>query len=208
MTTFIHILGHGSRPAAYAVLTTAILGEAVLLIGAFIPTLAFMLTAGALARTGNLNLVLVVVITASAAMIGDALGIRIGHLLGSRLRTGGLGRRIPATAWQRAENLMDRRGGQAIFCCRFIPVLRTITPHLAGAANLPYRRVAPYSVLAAVLWASLESGAGYTAAASVEHPVTIGVPAVVAAGAIVAAATLTYKTRQRKQRSTMSANET
>lgn len=62
---------------------------------------------------------------------------------------------------------MDRRGGQAVFLARFVPVLRTLTPHRAGATRLPYRRIAPYSALAALLWATAEAGIGYAALATV-----------------------------------------
>ncbi|MFE1763643.1 DedA family protein [Streptomyces angustmyceticus] len=159
---------------AYAVLAAAIIAESVLLVGALIPTLALMLTAGALARTGSMNLLWIVAVAASAVMIGDALAHRTGHLLGPRLRTGKVGRRIPAAAWQRAETLMNRRAGQTLLLLRFIPVLRTLAPHLAGVTGLPYRRIAPYSALASVAWASVESGAGYTAALSVQHLSAIG----------------------------------
>ncbi|WP_338780093.1 VTT domain-containing protein [Streptomyces sp. DG1A-41] len=103
---------------------------------------------------------------AGAAVAGDLLGHRIGALLGDRLRTGRLGRRVPATAWRNAETRMDRRGGQAVFLARFVPVLRTLTPHLAGATRLPYHRIAPFSAAAALLWATAEAGTGYAALAT------------------------------------------
>ncbi|MFD4027228.1 hypothetical protein ACFWRV_27530 [Streptomyces sp. NPDC058576] len=98
MNTLTGLIGHVPAPAAYAILAAAVLAESVLLLGAFIPTLTLLLAAGALARTGDLNLVLVIAIAAGAVVAGDALGHRAGHLLGSRLRTGRLGRRIPTAA--------------------------------------------------------------------------------------------------------------
>ncbi|MFE3884873.1 DedA family protein [Streptomyces lydicus] len=176
MNTFPGLLGQIPSAAAYTVLAAAIIAESVLLVGAVIPTLALMLTAGALARTGSMNLVWVIAVAAGAVMIGDALGHRTGHLLGNRLRTGKLGRRIPASAWQRAETLMNKRAGQTLLIFRFVPVMRTLTPHLAGVVGLPYRHIAPYSALASVAWASAESGAGYTAAFSLQHFSVIGGP--------------------------------
>ncbi|WP_282205090.1 DedA family protein [Kitasatospora fiedleri] len=193
MNTLTGLLGHVPAPAAYAILAAAVLAESLLLVGAFVPTLTLLLTSGALARAGELNLVLTVATAASAVVAGDALGHRTGHLLGSRLRTGRLGRRIPATAWQRAQVLMARRGGQAVLLSRFVPVVRTLTPHLAGAMRLPYRRIAPYSLLAAPLWAGVEATAGYVAAHSLRHVTTYGGPAFAAAviaAAVIAAAVL------------------
>lgn len=189
MNTLTGLIGHVSAPAAYAILAAAGLAESVLVVGAFIPTLTLLLAAGALARTGDLNLVLVIATATGAVVIGDALGHRTGHLLGSRLRTGRLGHRIPTAAWQRAEALMARRGGQAVFLSRFVPVVRTLTPHLAGATCLPYRRMAPYSLLAAPLWAGAEATTGYLAATSLQHVIAYGGP-VLAATALVITATV------------------
>lgn len=199
MNTLTGLIGHVPATAAYAILGAAVLAESVLLIGAFVPTLTLLMATGALARAGELNLVVVIVTAASAVVAGDALGHRTGYLLGGRLRTGRLGRRIPAAAWQRAEALMAARGGQAVFLSRFIPVLRTMTPHLAGASRLPYRHIAPYSVLAALLWAGAEAGVGYSAATSLQYAVTLGAPALAATTAVIAAAVLTGS-RIRRQR--------
>ncbi|WP_405166562.1 VTT domain-containing protein [Nocardia sp. NBC_01499] len=175
----------------------AILAESVLLVGAFVPTLTIMLTAGALARTGQLDLPIVVAVAAGTVLFGDALGHRTGHLLGSRVRIGRLGRRIPTTAWQRATDLMNRTGGQAVFICRFLPVLRTLAPHLSGATGLPYRRIAPYSAAAALLWAAAEAGVGYSAAATfgrrADAGTVTGVAAAVAAILLATAAIATFR---------------
>ncbi|MFJ3717956.1 DedA family protein [Streptomyces sp. NPDC090057] len=129
----------------------AVLAESVLLSGTFIATLTLLLTAGALTRSGQLSLPPVIVTAAYAVVTGDFLACRTGWALGTRLRTGRLGRRLPAGARQRAETLTARRGGHAVLLARFFPVIRTLIPHLAGASHLPYVRIAPYSLGAAVL---------------------------------------------------------
>ncbi|MFD6416200.1 DedA family protein [Streptomyces sp. NPDC060194] len=185
MTSLTGLLGGLPAPAAYAVLA-----ESVLLLGAFVPTLTLLLAAGALARGGGLHLAVVVAVAAGAVVAGDALGHRTGRALGGRLRTGRIGRRVPAAAWWRAEHLMDRHGGRAVLLCRFVPVVRTLAPHLAGATRLPYRRIAPYSLAAAVLWAGAEAAAGYVAADAARRAVAYGGPAIalVALGAVAALA--------------------
>ncbi|MFF4603617.1 DedA family protein [Streptomyces sp. NPDC001339] len=195
MTALATALGGVPDAVGYLILTAAVLAESVLLIGAFIPTLTLMLTAGALASTGQLHLLLVIAVAAGAVVTGDFLAHRTGLQLGTRLRTAGIGRRIPTTAWRRAEELMARRGGQAVLIARFVPVLRTLTPHLAGATRLPYRRIAPYSALAAPVWAAAEASAGYTAAASLQPVLTFGAPVVAGLLGVAAAVALWWRAR-------------
>ncbi|WP_330319494.1 VTT domain-containing protein [Streptomyces clavifer] len=139
MNAVSQLLGHLPHGLAYAVVAGAILADSVLLVGAFIPTLTLLLTAGALARSGEISLPLIVATAATAVVAGDLLAHRTGQLLGTRLRTGRIGRRIPPAAWRQAERLMNRHGGRAVFIARFLPVARTLAPHFAGATRLPYR---------------------------------------------------------------------
>ncbi|MFF0087414.1 DedA family protein [Streptomyces canus] len=176
MNALSDILGHLSPTSAYTMVAVAVLAESVLLVGAFVPTLTLLLTAGALARTGHVSLLVVIVVAVAAVVTGDFLAHRTGRLLGAQLRAGRVGRRIPDAAWRRAEALMTRHGGRAVFLARFLPVVRTLAPHFAGATRLPYRRIAPYSIIAACLWATAEAGVGYAAAASLQPVLTLGGP--------------------------------
>ncbi|WP_020139571.1 DedA family protein [Streptomyces sp. 351MFTsu5.1] len=177
MTAVSDILGHLPPVAVYVVVTTAVLAESVLLVGAFVPTLTLLLTAGALARIGHLSLPLIIAVAAGAVVAGDFLAHRTGRFLADGLRTGRAGRRIPPVLWTRAETLMARHGGRTVFLARFVPVVRTLAPHCAGAAHLPYHRIAPYSVTAACVWATAEASAGYAAASSLQHVLTLAGPA-------------------------------
>ncbi|WP_231976232.1 hypothetical protein [Streptomyces sp. 3214.6] len=85
MNALSDILGHLPPAAAYAVVALAVLAESVLLVGAFIPTLTLLLTAGALARTGHIGLPPVVAAAAGAVVAGDFLAHRTGALLGDQL---------------------------------------------------------------------------------------------------------------------------
>ncbi|MFG3042537.1 DedA family protein [Streptomyces sp. NPDC048330] len=197
MNTLTTVLGHVPPAGAYVIVVLAVLAESVLLIGAFVPTLTLFLTAGALARTGQLSLPMLIATAACAVVAGDFLGHRTGRALGPRLRTGRLGRRLPDAAWRRTEALMARRGGQAVLFSRFLPVIRTLVPHLAGATRVPYHRIAPYSLAAAPLWVGLEAGAGYAATASLQHALALGGPAVAAAAVSLAAVLGCVKLRHR-----------
>lgn len=200
MTGPVELIGQVPAGAAYGILAAGILVESVLLLGAFVPTLTLLLAAGALARAGELDLGLVVVTASCAVVAGDALGHRTGRLLGGRLLGGRLGRRVPSAAWRRAEAFMARHGGRAVFFCRFVPVMRTLAPHLAGASRLPYRRIAPSSAMAAPLWAGAESGAGYAAATSLQHASAFGGPALAAAAVLAVGAGASIRTVRRRSR--------
>lgn len=197
MNALSDILGHLSPAAAYTVVAAAVLAESVLLIGAFVPTLTLLLTAGALARTGQVNLLLVIAAAAGAVVAGDFLAHRTGRYLGDRLRGGHMGRRVPDAAWGRAESLMTRHGGRAVCVARFLPVVRTLAPHSAGATRLPYRRIAPYSVIAACVWATAEAGVGYAAATSLQRVLTLGGPAFAVVAPTVIGGSLLWRRRRR-----------
>ncbi|MFJ9737184.1 DedA family protein [Streptomyces sp. NPDC101166] len=129
-------------------------------------------------------------------------------LLGSRLRTGAVGRRIPGAAWHRAESVMVRHGGRAVFFTRFVPVVRTLAPHFAGATGLPYRRIAPYSATAAGLWATVEAGAGYATTPTARRALSLGGPVLlVAAGVLAVAGAATWTWKRRRSPRPLSAYE-
>ncbi|MDH6221955.1 DedA family protein [Streptomyces pseudovenezuelae] len=197
MNALSDILGHLPPAAAYAVVAAAVLAESILLIGAFVPTLTLLLTAGALARTGQVNLFLVIATAAGTVVAGDFLAHRTGRFLGDRLRAGRMGRRVPDAPWGRAETLMTRHGGRAVFVARFLPVVRTLAPHSAGATRVPYRRIAPYSVVAACVWATAEAGVGYAAATSLQRVLTLGGPALALVALMASGGSLLWRRGRR-----------
>lgn len=173
-----HLLLQLPPPAVYGTVAAVVLAESVLLLGAFAPSLTTLLVGGFLARSGaggghggsGLNgavqLPLVIATAVVAVLLGDLLAQRTGRRLGPRLGQGRLGRRVPQPLLHRTYRLLARHGGAAVFLCRFLPVLRTLAPNLAGAAGLRYRQIAPYSLAAGLIWASAEAGAGYAVGAS------------------------------------------
>ncbi len=197
MNALSDLLGHISPASAYMVVAAAVLAESILLVGAFIPTLTLLLTAGALARTGQVSLLLVIAAAVGAVVVGDFLAHRTGRYLGDRLRGGAMGRRIPDAAWGRAETLMRRHGGRAVFVARFLPVMRTLAPHSAGATRLRYRRIAPYSVIAACVWATAEAGVGYAAATSLQRVLMLGGPALALVVLMAIGGALLWRSRRR-----------
>ncbi|MFR9728852.1 DedA family protein [Saccharopolyspora sp. MS10] len=184
-------------PAGYALLAALVFVEGVLVVSPFVPTLGPLLVAGALAYAGVLDLWLVVLVAAFGAVCGDALGHWTGLRLGPRLRETRFARRAPR-AWDRASDLFRRGGGPALVPCRFVPLVRSAAPHLVGASGLPYRRMAPWSLLAGVLWACGEGGLGYLAGASAaEVSGAFGVIPVVLAVLVLLGVVLWRRSRKR-----------
>nr|CAD60532.1 Cinorf11 protein [Streptomyces cinnamoneus] len=194
---------HGVPPAAaYGLVLGLVLLESVLLLGSFVPTLSLMLCAGVLAQEGTLRLPLVVLCATTGVVAGDLLAQRTGRRLGPGLRRSRLGRRLPEAAWERAWSVLQRRGGPALLVCRFVPVVRTFAPHLAGAAGMPYRRLAPYSLVAGLVWAGGEAGAGYVLGASYDRLTAPGggLPTVCAAAGVLLAAAAGLLVHRRRAR--------
>nr|WP_229882526.1 DedA family protein [Streptomyces alanosinicus] len=146
--------------AAYGALLCLVVLESVLVVGAFVPTLSLMLCVGFLAHAKMLDLPLVIGCATVGVVTGDLLAQRTGRGLGHEVRKCRLRRRVPAAARDRAWQVVQRWGGPALLVCRFVPLLRTFAPHVAGASRLRYRHLAPYSLIAGLTWASAEAGAG------------------------------------------------
>jgi len=181
----------------YALLAALVLVEGILVVSPFVPTLGPLLVSGALCYAGVLEPWWVVLAAVVGAVLGDALGFATGRRFGPRLRAGRVGRRVGG-AWDRASASLRRFGGPAMIPCRFVPLVRSVVPHLLGASGAPYRRMAPFSLVAAVVWACGEGGVGYLAGASLGRlSGAFGVLPVVALVVVVLIGVLVWRRRAR-----------
>jgi membrane protein DedA with SNARE-associated domain len=103
------------------------------------------------------------------SLIGETIGFSIGRFFGPKLRASRLGRRIGEKNWGLADTLVKRRGGLAIFISRFMPVLHSVVPAVAGMTKMPYRTFILWTFLACALWTSMYVGVGFLARASYEQ---------------------------------------
>jgi membrane protein DedA with SNARE-associated domain/phosphatidylglycerophosphate synthase len=92
--------------------------------------------------------------------LGDQLGYLVGRRSGGRLRDSAIVRRLGVDGWDRAVEALERRGAQAVFLTRLVPVLRCLTPTAAGVARVPYRSFLAASVLGSLLWSAVYVGVG------------------------------------------------
>ena len=138
-----------------------VFAESGLLVGFFLPGDSLLFTAGFLSSQGHFDIAVLAVLCFIAAVTGDATGYWFGHKVGRKLFEREDSRLFKKKYLIRAEEFFDRNGGKAIFLARFVPVVRTFTPVVAGAALMPYRQFAAWNILGGLAWAVGITVAGY-----------------------------------------------
>ena len=103
------------------------------------------------------------------SLIGESLGFWIGRLFGEKIRYSKLGNKIGEKNWKMADAFIESRGGLAVAISRFLPVLHSLVPVVAGASTMRYRIFIRWTVAACAIWASAYVGVGYIAQASYEQ---------------------------------------
>lgn len=142
-------------------LIVMIFAETGLLIGFFLPGDSLMFTAGLLASQGSLNLAVVLIGCFLAALIGDQVGFTIGEILGPRVGRNPDARILKPEYIDRTHNFFDRHGPKTIVLARFVPIVRTFAPVVAGVARMRRSVFLRYNVVGAGLWVVIATLAGY-----------------------------------------------
>ncbi|MCS7312982.1 MAG: VTT domain-containing protein [Acidobacteria bacterium] len=143
--------------------------ETGLFVGFFLPGDSLLVTAGILAAAGHLDLSLLLVLTTLAAIVGDQVGYGIGRRAGEALY------RRPDSRWfrrshlERAHAFYEKYGAKTIVLARFVPIVRTFAPAVAGAALMHYRRFVTYNVVGGFLWVFSMVLTGYMLGRAVPH---------------------------------------
>ena len=138
-----------------------VFAESGLLVGFFLPGDSLLFTAGLLASEGTLNFPLIVVGCALAAIAGDQVGYVIGRRAGPALFRRPDSRFFHKRNAERAKEYFDKNGPKTIILARFIPVIRTFAPVVAGVGQMNYRKFVTYNVVGGILWGSGVTTAGY-----------------------------------------------
>lgn len=155
------------RIAGLLGLIVIVFAETGLMIGFFLPGDSLLITAGLFAFKGDLNIWTLNIALILAAIIGDATGYYIGRRTGQALYS------RPHSLLFRREHLIkthefyEKHGGKTIIIARFMPIVRTFAPVVAGAAEMTYRNFAIYNVVGALLWVLSMTLTGYFLAAAV-----------------------------------------
>ncbi|WP_411556940.1 CDP-alcohol phosphatidyltransferase family protein [Plantibacter sp. MPB07] len=133
--------------------------ESGLWLGLVVPGEPVVLLLAAMLDSAPGALVLVLAV-ALGGSLGDQLGYLLGRRSGGRLRDSAIVRRLGVDGWDRAVEALERRGAQAVFLTRLVPVLRCLTPTAAGVARVPYRSFLAASLLGSLLWSAVYVGVG------------------------------------------------
>ncbi|MBI3281819.1 MAG: VTT domain-containing protein [Acidobacteria bacterium] len=146
----------------YTMLFAIVFAETGLLLGFFLPGDSLLFTVGVVAGAGDLNIVLINILLMAAAIIGDAVGYSLGRRAGPKVFS------RPDARFFRQEHLLktkafyDKHGGKTIIYARFVPIIRTFAPFVAGVAQMPYLRFASFNIFGGIGWVFLMTMLGFT----------------------------------------------
>ena len=144
----------------YVLLFAIVFCETGLVVTPILPGDSLLFAAGAFAASGSLDIWLLCMLLAIAAIAGDALNYSIGHYMGPRVLSSN-GRFLKRAYIDRTQRFFEKYGGKTIVFARFVPIVRTFAPFLAGVGRMTYWRFASYNVLGAILWIAIFVGGGY-----------------------------------------------
>ena len=150
----------------YAFLFAIVFAETGLVVTPFLPGDSLLFATGALAGAGVLNIWVCAVLLLIAAIAGDAVNYAVGKYVGPRAfsatdTTGWTHKLLNRAHLQRAHEFFERYGGKAVVLGRFVPIVRTFVPFVAGAGSMTYTTFAFYNVTGAFLWVGVCMGAGW-----------------------------------------------
>jgi membrane-associated protein len=163
---FLHLDQHLSQVIAdYGVWTHLILflivfAETGLVVTPFLPGDSLLFAAGTFAALGSLDLWLVVVLLIGAAILGDTVNYWVGAWVGPRAFSGKV-RFLRKDYLDRTHAFYEKHGGKTVILARFVPIIRTFAPFVAGVGAMSYPKFITYNVVGAVLWVGLFVPAGY-----------------------------------------------
>lgn len=145
----------------YGILFLIIFCETGLVVTPFLPGDSLLFVAGTLAATGQMDAHLLVVLLIIAAITGDALNYSIGRLFGERLFSNPHSRLFKRQHLERTQQFYARHGGKTIIFARFVPIVRTFAPFVAGMGHMHYRHFALFNVIGGIVWVTGFVYAGY-----------------------------------------------
>lgn len=171
LTAFIDIVLHLDKhlavllaeygPWVYAILFAIVFCETGLVIAPVLPGDSLLFVAGALAAGGGMDIGVLIVLLALAAVLGDGLNYAIGRYFGPKVFRWEDSRFFNRAAFNKAHAFYETHGGKTIIIARFVPLIRTFAPFVAGVAAMTYTRFLMFNVVGGVLWVVGLSLAGY-----------------------------------------------
>lgn len=157
----LHSLINSIGPMVYLLLFLIIFSETGLVIMPFLPGDSLLFAAGALAGLGYLNILMLYLTLLAAAILGDSLNYWIGNKIGPRVFARENSRIFKKAYLERTREFYEKHGGKTIILARFIPIVRTFAPFVAGVGKMDYKVFLTYNVIGGFLWVTAFVFAGY-----------------------------------------------
>ena len=148
-------------PWLYVLLFAIIFCETGLVVTPFLPGDSLLFAVGALCALGGLNIAVIIPLLLVAAILGDATNYYVGKTVGPKVFTSSTSKLLNRAHLLRTQAFYDKYGGKTIIIARFIPIVRTFAPFVAGIGKMQYRRFLSFNVIGAVAWVALFIPAGY-----------------------------------------------
>jgi membrane-associated protein len=145
----------------YAILFLIVFCETGLVITPFLPGDSLLFVAGTIAGAGSLDVHVLVLLLVAAAAIGDSLNYAIGHFLGPRVFRYEDSWFFKKAYIEKTHAYFERYGGRTIIIARFLPIVRTYAPFVAGIGRMDYRRFLFFNVAGAIVWVASLTYAGF-----------------------------------------------
>src|SRR2546425_8413766 len=136
----------------YAILFVVIFAETGLVVFPFLPGDSILFISGTVVATAGLDIHLLVTVLTGAAILGDTVNYSIGHYIGPKVFERPDSRWFKQAHLRRTQEFYDQYGGVTIIIGRFVPIVRTFAPFLAGVAGMTYRRFLSFNVVGALAW--------------------------------------------------------
>jgi membrane-associated protein len=157
-----HLLEFVARygPWVYGILFTIVFAETGFVVTPFLPGDSLLFAAGALCATGDLSLTAMLALLTFAAFAGNTVNYAVGRYIGPRVFTGSV-KLLNKDYLDRAHVFFEQYGGKAVILGRFVPIVRTFVPFVAGAAQMTSGTFVLYNAAGAVAWVTLCLGAGW-----------------------------------------------
>ena len=148
-------------PWIYLILFLIVFAETGLVVTPFLPGDSLLFVAGAIAAMGEMNVHLLVALLILAAVLGDAVNYAVGHFFGMKLFSNPDSRIFRRQYLDKTHDFYARHGGKTIILARFVPIVRTFAPFVAGVGRMTYRHFFSYNIVGALAWILSFSYAGY-----------------------------------------------
>jgi len=145
----------------YGILFAVIFCETGLVVTPFLPGDSLLFVAGTIAATGGMELPVLIVCLMTAAILGDSSNYFIGRFIGEKLFANPDSKIFRRDYLERTHAFYDRHGGKTVTMARFVPIVRTFAPFVAGVGEMPYLRFLAFSVFGTVLWVGGLTTLGY-----------------------------------------------